>query len=385
MTRTRLALEDLAARIVPATLLDLTTPGAVAVAPSGAVVEQVDAQPTGTGYIRSFVRIQGAANGGGSQQGFNTDGRPLSFDENKSPQFTRSITLGQVPVVTVNGTAYREFLLDINQKASSPYLSLDQVRVYLGTTGSVTSLAQLGNPVFDLDAGGDVTVKLDARLNSGSGSGDMRLLIPDAAFAGAGPGSFLYLYSKFGGLAGATANGGFEEWAVRAVPPTSPPESPPPTSPPPAPLPESPPSTSPPPTPPPTGSISGRVFLDNNQNGILEEDDGDFGLSNIRIELRLTTADGLTTTIGFFDTDENGFFTFTGLAAGTYTIIAAQSTEYADGAEYVGTAGGQSYSQDFETEDGDYHQDWFVLDLGEGVHAENYFFTEQEKRPGSEG
>jgi hypothetical protein len=127
------------------------------------------------------------------------------------------------------------------------------------------------------------------------------------------------------------------------------------------------------------------VFLDNNQNGILEEDDGDFGLSNIRIELRLTTADGLTTTIGFFDTDENGFFTFTGLAAGTYTIIAAQSTEYADGAEYVGTAGGQSYSQDFETEDGDYHQDWFVLDLGEGVHAENYFFTEQEKRPGSEG
>ena len=69
---------------------------------------------------------------GGSEQGYNTDARPLQFDENKSPQFTRSLTLGEVPVVNVGGVEYREFLLDINQKSSASLLSLDEVRVFLG-------------------------------------------------------------------------------------------------------------------------------------------------------------------------------------------------------------------------------------------------------------
>src|SRR5438270_511619 len=64
-------------------------------------------------------------------------------------------------------------------------------------------------------AGGAVTVMLDARLNHGSGSGDMFLLVPDTAFATAAPGTYVYLYTKMGATAGATANSGFEEWAVR--------------------------------------------------------------------------------------------------------------------------------------------------------------------------
>ena len=77
-----LRLESLDDRIVPA--IDLTTAGASAELDNGAIVQQTDAQPTGTGFIQSFVRIQGAASGGGSQEGYNTDGRPLQFDEKAS-------------------------------------------------------------------------------------------------------------------------------------------------------------------------------------------------------------------------------------------------------------------------------------------------------------
>ncbi|MBA4064696.1 MAG: hypothetical protein C0501_13475 [Isosphaera sp.] len=310
--RTTLDLEALGDRVVPA-VIDLTTAGASGVA-SGAIVEQVSPQPTGTGYIRSFVRVHAS----GVQQGFNTDARPLQHDENSSPQFTRSLALGQVPVVTVNGVNYREFLLDINQKASAPLLSLDQVKVYLGTTGNATSLASLGAAVYDLDAAGDNTVKLNARLTSGSGSGDMRLLIPEAAFAGRDAGSFVYLYSKFGGMAGAAANGGFEEWAVRAAPPA---------------VPQAPP-------PPPTGRLSGKVVLDLDRDGALTEAERNTGIAGVTIELRVTGADGLTRTVGFRTTAADGSYSFDGLAAGTYTVIQTQPPQWGDGADFVGTGGG---------------------------------------------
>src|SRR5262245_6236332 len=114
-------LRSLDDRIVPSTMIDLTTPGSDGTA-NGAIYQQCDAQPTGTGVIRSFVRVQGAASGSSVEQGYNTDGRPLQFDENKSPQFTRSLTLGDVPIVSVDGVDYRQFLLDINQRSSSPLL-----------------------------------------------------------------------------------------------------------------------------------------------------------------------------------------------------------------------------------------------------------------------
>src|SRR5947207_3200256 len=124
-------LEMLDERAVPATLVDLTTRGAEDTA-NGAIFRQVDPQPTGTGVIRSFVRVQAR----GVEQGFNTDARPLQLNENKSPQFTRSITIGDVPVVMVDGVTYREFLLDINQKASASLLSLDELRLYVSTSGN---------------------------------------------------------------------------------------------------------------------------------------------------------------------------------------------------------------------------------------------------------
>lgn len=344
-----LRLETLDDRIVPAvTVLDLTAAGSFAVAPSGAIVQQTDAQPTGTGFIQSFVRVQGYSPGGGIEQGLNTDGRPLQFDEKASASFTRSLTLSDVPIVVVNGVAYREFLLDINQKASSPLLSLDEVQVFLGGVSNLTGYDAAANTlagqaaVFDLDTNGDVSVKLDANLNSGSGSGDMLLLIPNLVFAGADPSSFVYLYSLMGDLEGASANGGFEEWAVTSTPPS---------------------------IPGGTASISGRVFFDANQNGVLEPGPGpvpiDRGLPNVTIHLSGVNDLGINVVL-MTTTDANGFYSFTGLRAGQYSIWETQPDGFDDGLDYVGSAGGEESNDMFAN-----------IQLFDGQNAIDYIFTEQ--------
>ena len=278
-----LRVEHLEERSVPdATPLDLTTRGSNGWV-NDAYFAQFDAQPTGTGAIQSFVRIQGAAAKGPTQQGYNTDARPLQFDENKSPNFTRSLKTSDLPSVNIGGRQYREFLLDINQKSSQPLLSLDQLRVYVGSVGNLQgyntatgTLAGL-SPVYDLDANGDHWVKLNYRLNPGSGGGDMLFYVPEAAFAGGG--DYVYLYSKFGEhYAG---NAGFQEWArgTGGAPVTS------------------------------TGSISGTVFfnagvnltqvlvyLDANSNGTL--DDGEV-----------------------FMWTETGAYSFNNLVAGAYNVM----------------------------------------------------------------
>lgn len=159
--------DALEARDVPsATPLDLTQRGSHG-AVNGGLFYQYDARPTGTGVIDSFLRVQALGNKT-VEQGYNTDARPLQFDENKSPQFTRSVKVADLPLVSVEGGLYREVLLDVNQKASASQLSLDELRVYVGSAGNLTGYdpvcRTLGGlcPVYDLDAAGDAYVKLDA-------------------------------------------------------------------------------------------------------------------------------------------------------------------------------------------------------------------------------
>jgi hypothetical protein len=335
-------------RIVPsATLLDLTTVGAEAMA-GEAIVRQVDAQPTGTGYIQSFVRLQGAASGGGGQQGYNTSARPLQFDENSSPVFTRNLQLSAVPVVMVNGVAYREFLLDINQKSSSPKLSLDEVRIFTSGTAGLTGYnpteKTLGGETakFDLDSATDYTVILNARLNSGSGSGDMVLLVPSANFAGVDPTSYVYLYSKMGGVAGATANGGFEEWAVRKPGGVSGTTG--------------------------TSSLGGMVYYDADQDGFFNPDNGDLALAGVTVTLQGIDDLGqnvVLTTV----TAADGTYRFTNLRAGTYTITETQPPQYIDGEDFVGTINGLNVGESV----GDRFTD---IILGHDEHGYYYDFTE---------
>ena len=307
-------LEELGERLVPsATTLDLTTRGDSGIL-NDAIFRQVDAQPTGTGFIRSFVRIQTNA---ATEQGYNTDARPLQFDENKSPQFTRSLKVGDVPLVSIDGVLYREFLLDINQKASSSLLTLDQLKIYVGDAGNLTgydsaagTLAGL-DPVYDLDKFGDNAVLLDYRLNSGSGSGDMTALIR-ADLLGSDSGKFVYLYSSFG--TGHAANAGFEEWAVRT---TGGPGNPPPVE---------------------LSSMAGMVFNDLNHDGFV--DAGENGITGVRITLNGVNDLGQHVVL-VATTDGQGFYEFTGLRPGVYSMLEEQPIDYEDGIDSIGSQGGQ--------------------------------------------
>ena len=155
------------------------------------------------------------------EQGFNTTAQQYQLDQVRGG--TTALALSQVPVVTVNGTAYREFVLDIDEPRQSRDLSLDEVRVYTADQSNRKNYnadnGKLGgqSPLFDLDSAGDVTVMLRSMLNQGNRVSEMALLVPNSLFAGQPNGSFVYLYSKFGGAPGAGAGGGAEEWGVPRV------------------------------------------------------------------------------------------------------------------------------------------------------------------------
>lgn len=225
------------------TILDLTTTAHKTGSIGGATYTQVDAQPTGSGFIQSFVRVKTNED---LVQGYNTTTTPI-YDNFGGDTFNHAITVGQVGFINVGGVATMRFLLDINQTGSNPFLSLNEVQIFLSKTANMSDSpvlhqGELLNPqmsqpsylVYQLDAGGqDNRVDLDFSLNSGSGSGDMVLDIPLTAFASAFSslglttdaqknGAFIYLYSRFGkgttadgtplDTAGYPNNDGYEEW-----------------------------------------------------------------------------------------------------------------------------------------------------------------------------
>jgi hypothetical protein len=193
---------------------DLTTAGSSCSFTTGIdLYMQADPQPTGTGVIDSFVRIQS----NGTEQGYNTDARPVAFDEKTDPNFTRSLLLTQIPEVTINGVTYREFGLDINENnsPSGHLLSLDQLKIFMSPSDAqnTTNVNALGTLVYNLDATGGNWIKLDYSLGSGSGSGDMFAYINTNLFSANLYGPYVTLYSQFG--THYRSDAGFEEWWVR--------------------------------------------------------------------------------------------------------------------------------------------------------------------------
>jgi hypothetical protein len=191
---------------------------------AGAYWATTDSQSTGTGVIDSFVRVSGNDD---IISGMNTTFRPLPQDENSSPTFTHDIPEGIVPIVTIAGGSYYEFLLDINQTGQDPVLNLSDVDLCHSATGSqligaaATTCADADNTLFYTLGANQVT--LNYGFNSGSGSGDLFMYVPVPA-GGIPDANWLYLYSEFGGPTG-SANGnndGFEEWAIRTANPISP-------------------------------------------------------------------------------------------------------------------------------------------------------------------
>jgi hypothetical protein len=199
-----------------AATLDLTNTGLQSGTLNNAIFQEIDPNdPAGTGVLNSFVRLQSPGNST-VEEGYNTDGRPLQFDENNSPQFTRSLKLSDVPIFTIGGVEYRQFVLDINEPNATkkdpakPLIDLEKLQIFLGNAGNLVNYPTFGGnavKIFDLDSNGDNTVKL-SDSNAGSGRSDLLTFIPNSLFTGSN--QYVYLYSKFSG-----AEGGFEEWAVQ--------------------------------------------------------------------------------------------------------------------------------------------------------------------------
>jgi hypothetical protein len=315
---TRLNLESLNDRIVPA-IVNLTAAGASATV-AGAIVTQIDAATNDTQTITPFVRLDADTR----EHGYNTDWRPLQFDERPNTAVTHSLQLDDVPVVTIDDVRYREFHLDIRQDRTSPRLSLDEVRVYLADVGNLhqynRTAQTLGGQtaIYNLDSGGDVSVTLNANLNRTRGRGDMTLLVPESAFGTVPAEKYVYLYSRFGGVAGHRSNGGFEEWAVRGNGGFG--------------------GTD---TPPPSGnSLAGTVFFDSViSDGAQGE--GEDGIAGVTITLaQYNNVSEMYEFVAEVQTDENGNFSFTGLADGKYSIVEAQPFEYSNGTTTAPEGGG---------------------------------------------
>ena len=209
---------------------------------------------------------------------------------------------------------------DINQSALSPNLSLDELTIFLGTSESVTGydtttkrLYHLGAS-FDLDAGGDVSIRMNAALNANRSSPDAVVLIPDAAFAGADAAR-----SSPSTRSSPAPNGGFEEWAVRDVPFTPPPP--------------------PRPPPPAAGTLAGLVFVDQNRNGIFDE--GESGLAGVTITLQRLDYLGNAVSLEV-QTSEDGAFLFNEVFAGTYTLAEQPLFGYASDSSTAGSEGGDT-------------------------------------------
>ena len=186
-------------------------------------------QPAGTGTFNSFLQIQNT----GIEQGYNTNAS-AQYNEKSSLNDNHSILLAEVPIVvgdgsngTIDGLAYREFLLDLNESggSSGSYISLDALQIWQEESGSLTNFtpgagfagAHTNYLAYNLDAGGDHWIALNDGLSHGTGQSDVRILIPDSFFIYDAAHRYVTLYSEFGAQNGWGAGGGFEEWGLQGA------------------------------------------------------------------------------------------------------------------------------------------------------------------------
>src|SRR2546423_376477 len=198
-----------------ATVVDLITgdSGTITNSYGSAIFEFTQPQPTGTGYIKPFLRVQNDPN----EQGYNTSGG-TPFDDKAGP-WTHDLTFADLmtTAVTIGGQNYFKLMVDINEPGGrKSTLSLDQLQFYSSSQGSLTTtnISSLGTLRYSFSPGDQVL--MDAARNHGSGSGDMFAYIPVSAFAGTASTDFVYMYCAFGGTD--PSQGGFEEWTLGVNP-----------------------------------------------------------------------------------------------------------------------------------------------------------------------
>jgi hypothetical protein len=331
-------------------VVDLTAFGSSAFLGNGTVVHRNDAgwndtygdASHGLGDLNTFLTM--SVPGSGVEQGYNTDARPVQFNEANEPAKTHSIQLSSLPRVTVNGTQYREFVLNANQRNNARNLSVDEARVFLGTTGNLTGYDSLNltlggqTAVWDLDAGENNTILVRSMMNQGNRAGEMVLLVPESSFAGATGDTFVYLYTKMGGTAGATANGGADQWGYRLPPISQPPTE--------------------------SGKLSGYVYVVN--DGWTPGDSSFTPVEGVTINLfDINTGNLVATTT----TDVNGLFQFENLAAGNYVMV----QDFDEPSQFPALQDYQAFAQESGTVVG---PDEILVDLASDQVIGGFYFTE---------
>ena len=125
-------------------------------------------------------------------------------------------------------------------------------------------------------------------------------------------------------------------------------------------------------------SLAGVVYLDANQSGL--QDSGEAGIGGVAVQLTGTMASGVPISVNT-STRADGGFSFTGLSAGTYSLVETQPVRYVDGRETAGTASGQVNNSAFGNDASLNRIDQIALPAG--VDATGYLFGEQPGLPGS--
>jgi hypothetical protein len=215
----------------------------------GAIVEYIgkdneDFGSSGTGVINSFLQTQATP----SEAGYNTDGTK-QFDTGSSPTFNRSILVSQIPVVECEaldegvtdpaetGLCW-ELFADINDSnANDPdasHIQLTELEIWLTANKNITGYVQTGDAGFPSGASEvydfEGTVLIND-VNSGSGRGDLRYLVPltgvdlatlapDCAYGSTDCATYFVVYTEWGDTEGGDfiSDSGFEEWTVKRYP-----------------------------------------------------------------------------------------------------------------------------------------------------------------------
>jgi hypothetical protein len=192
-----------------ATVVDLTTGPDASGEIGDALFFATQQQPSGTGVIDPFLRIQEK----GFEQGYNTDGG-FPFDDKHPHNYQHSLLISDLIPVILNGQPYLQFMLDSNQNGNNfteHVLDMTALQIFTTndpnqTTESFDSkgILQLnGTLVYNMGSGNSVLTTA-----TGSGKADMFMYIP---FSLVQTGEqYLVLYSAFGN--DIPADGGFEEW-----------------------------------------------------------------------------------------------------------------------------------------------------------------------------
>lgn len=219
LSATLLAVTLFAALPARAIVYDLTKESSVTVTTvyGDAIFVTDFTRPTGTGVLDPFLTIQ--ANG--TEQGYNTSAKNGVFDTKREPQWNHEIRLSDLFTVSINGSEYYSFLIDVNEPngGDKSLISLDGLKLFTSTrAGQQTqNVESLGTKRFDIDLPSDSYILYDDQ-NSGSGQGDLAFFIPTSAFAGANSSDYVYMYQQWGLHVSAdfdgTTQGGFEETAI---------------------------------------------------------------------------------------------------------------------------------------------------------------------------